>query len=387
MWARGRLPGEPLRLVCLIGQIGYGGSERQLYLVLKHLDAALIERHVVVFNSHGPHDHVGALEEAGVRVWQIPPDCRSIPARIRFLRRLFADVKPHVVHSWTAHDNPYAGVVGLLTRVPGRLGSVRGSWSAEGLEHLPLAARLLALYSVPTVVVNSASIAAELGIHRCSASRVVVTRNALELGQEPDEEIDRETILDDLGVGRDKRFVVIIGNIRAVKNHLMFIDAMSAIATQFPDVRGVIVGQRAPNEPDLPGLLRTRVRERGMEKKILFTGFRPNVRQLLPHAAVACLTSNQEGSPNVVIEAMAAGRPVAATRAGGVPELIEDGDTGLLVEPGDSLGMAAALRRLLADEQFARRLGEAARQSVERRFGAARVASRLAALYWYEERR
>jgi glycosyltransferase involved in cell wall biosynthesis len=96
---------------------------------------------------------------------------------------------------------------------------------------------------------------------------------------------------------------------------------------------------------------------------------------------VVCLTSHTEGTPNVVLEAMAAGRPVVATRVGGVPELIADGINGLLVEPGDVEGLARAITRLLNDPDLAQRLASAGQQMVKQKYGCKHIVSQLEQLY------
>jgi glycosyltransferase involved in cell wall biosynthesis len=93
------------------------------------------------------------------------------------------------------------------------------------------------------------------------------------------------------------------------------------------------------------------------------------------------LTSDWEGTPNVVLEAMAAGVPVVATRVGGTPEVVDDGETGVLVEAGDPEAVAAAALRLAADAVLAGRLGEKAREAAERRFSIAAMVRATVAVY------
>ena len=174
---------------------------------------------------------------------------------------------------------------------------------------------------------------------------------------------------------------LIVGNLRAIKNHLMFIEAMSTVSRRFPGVCGVIIGQAPPTEPEMPGILRERIRELALEQVVLLAGFHPDVQRLFSGATVVCMTSNQEGSPNAILEAMACGRPVVATRVGGIPELVIDGVTGLLVEAGNAEEMATALGRVLDDDALADRLGAAGQLLVARQFDPLRTASRLAALY------
>jgi glycosyltransferase involved in cell wall biosynthesis len=103
--------------------------------------------------------------------------------------------------------------------------------------------------------------------------------------------------------------------------------------------------------------------------------------QLLSRASVFVLPSYAEGLPMSVLEAMAAGCPVVATRVGGIPDLITDGVDGLLVPPGDPHALAAALERILRDPAFARQLGNAARQTIANRYTAERSLERLEQLY------
>jgi glycosyltransferase involved in cell wall biosynthesis len=100
-------------------------------------------------------------------------------------------------------------------------------------------------------------------------------------------------------------------------------------------------------------------------------GERDDVAEQLARADVFVLSSRSEGLPMAILEAMAAGLPVVATAVGGIPELVADGETGLLVPPGDADALAEALRRLVADPELRRRLGDAARTRVEERFSLA----------------
>jgi glycosyltransferase involved in cell wall biosynthesis len=110
-------------------------------------------------------------------------------------------------------------------------------------------------------------------------------------------------------------------------------------------------------------------------------GPREDVPALLSQATCLLLTSDYESCPYTVIEAMAAGVPVVATRVGGVPELVEDGVSGLLVEPGRPESIAVAIGELLADPDRARQLGSAGRRLARERFSVERMVSETVALY------
>ena len=131
----------------------------------------------------------------------------------------------------------------------------------------------------------------------------------------------------------------------------------------------------------LRGELVRLVRELGLEGRVRFLGYRDDVPALLARAACLVVASDYEAGPLTVLEAMAAGVPVVATRAGGTPEAL--GDTGILVEPGDVEALAAGIERLLSDPAEAARLGEAARRRVRERF--TREAAVAATVALYEE--
>ncbi len=370
-------PGSKQTLLFLVGELGLGGSERQLFLVLKHLDKRRFDCHVVVFNRSPYVVLNDALRAEGVQVWEVPPACRSVWRRLRYLYDLARNLRPDVVHSWTAHDNPYAGLIGRIVGAKAVLGSLRNLPALPGFRDLPVLYRLLALRSVPKLVVNTATIAEALTAGGYPASRVVVIPNGVELpvpgAAAPD--------LADLGIRDDHRVVGIVGNLRRVKNHELFVEAMAQVVAAHPQARGLIVGQPVASDPEQPEHTAAAIRAFGLEQHVILAGFRADVPALMQRFAVFCLTSTSEGMPNVILEAMAAARPVVATRVGGVAELVADAESGFLVEKGDSRGFAAAVSRLLADPARARQMGERGREIARRRFSCERAAARFAELY------
>src|SRR5213078_762420 len=119
----------------------------------------------------------------------------------------------------------------------------------------------------------------------------------------------------------------------------------------------------------------------GAAGRVLFTGYREDAPALIARFDVLALPSTIEGLPLVILEAMARGRPVVATPVGGTPELVVDGETGLLVPPRDPAALAAALQRVLEDRDLADRLGEAGRRRVSERFTLEGMTRRMLELY------
>jgi L-malate glycosyltransferase len=154
-----------------------------------------------------------------------------------------------------------------------------------------------------------------------------------------------------------------------------FLEAAGRIAPRLPEARFLVVGDSEPS----PG--RTSYREHlealaarlGLAGRVLFLGFRSDVADLLAVSTVSVLPSLSEGLSNVLLESMAAGVPVVATRVGGNPEAVEHGVTGLLVAPADAFALAHAVTLLLEHPHLARCYGEAARRRVHERFSDQRM--------------
>jgi glycosyltransferase involved in cell wall biosynthesis len=152
-----------------------------------------------------------------------------------------------------------------------------------------------------------------------------------------------------------------------------FIEAAAIVARQFPEPRFLIVGETPPHDAAYLDQLKSLARRLHIADRVIFTGLRSDVPALLASVAVAAMPSLNEALSNALLEAMAAGAPVVATRVGGTPEALVDGETGLLVPPADVTALAVAIARLLGTPLLAARLGQAARQVIEDRFSIARM--------------
>jgi len=163
----------------------------------------------------------------------------------------------------------------------------------------------------------------------------------------------------------------VVGNVAALtghKDHATLIEAAGIVLRQRPEARFVIVGE-GPRRRELEA----RTREGGLRGRVVFAGFRTDVDRLLPAFDVFCLSSHLEGLGTSLLDAMAFGRPVVATAAGGIPEAVEHGVTGLVVPVRDPVALATGLLDLLGDPARGRRLGEAGRRRFEERFTADRM--------------
>ncbi len=180
------------------------------------------------------------------------------------------------------------------------------------------------------------------------------------------------------GDGRTGDRLLFVGRLAAVKGLLVLLDALAAARTTRPDLRLTLVG----DGPDRP-MLEARVRAMGLDAAVTFAGYKAQdeVAAALQAADALVLPSFAEGVPVVLMEAMAAELPVVATQVGGVGELVTDGETGLLVPPGDCAALANALLRVMTDEALRQRMGKAGRARVTAQFDVTDQAARLARLF------
>jgi len=171
----------------------------------------------------------------------------------------------------------------------------------------------------------------------------------------------------------------IVGNVAALvphKGQRHLIEAAALVVRQVPDARFVIAG-----EGELRPVLERAIKEHRLEKHVLLAGFRPDVLSLHKAFDIFVMSSVTEGLGTSLLDAMACGRPVVATTVGGIPEVVVDGETGFLVPPRDHEGMAAALVKLLRDEDLRQRMGNAGLARARRRFSAERMVQETLRVY------
>jgi glycosyltransferase involved in cell wall biosynthesis len=203
-----------------------------------------------------------------------------------------------------------------------------------------------------------------------SPSKGAVIHNAVDLN-EYSQTYDALSVRSEFGWTSGEPLVGIVGRLDWWKGHEYFLQAMALVRKQLPNARGLIVGQvdSTPRGEIYVRKLESLARALRLEDRLIFTGFRPDVPRIMSALDVVVLGSAEpEPFGRVVIEGMAAGKPVVATAAGGVLDIVEDGFNGLLVPRRDSQAMAEAILSILLDKEKAARMGQAGRQTVIGKF-------------------
>jgi glycosyltransferase involved in cell wall biosynthesis len=176
---------------------------------------------------------------------------------------------------------------------------------------------------------------------------------------------------------QNQKLVVLVGNMHTdVKGHPWLIDAAPTVLKEFPQTRFVFAG-----DGDSRPAFEQQAAKLGLQSNFLFLGRRSDIPDVLASCDIAVLPSRAEGLPNAVLEYMATGLPTIASRVGGNAELVEDGVTGLLVPPENSLAMADALLRLLRDPDLSRKMAEHGRKLAVENYSFERLIREVDALY------
>lgn len=343
-----------------------GGNVVCLYLI----DEALGRGWDVVVTSPADGPLCDAIRQKGVPVFHI--DTRrsfNLGAAVR-IARLVRDQRVSLVH---AHES-FSGT--MLVRLGARLAGVPVITHAHVRD--PLSGnRLVRAYQLAlnrwtsraccsAVIAVSERVKEEFIEQGTDPCKVRVVYNGIDAMTW--QIADRQRAREELRIPRGSPVIAHIGRLCGTKGQYLLIEAAQTVGLQHDEAIFLLVGedleQSGAYRRDLEGL----ARELKVDHMVRFLGYRGDVRQVLAAADVLALPSSAEGLPIVILEAMAAERPVVATPVGGVPELVSHEETGLLVPVGDVEALAEAILRLIGDPDAAHRMGQRGLERVRSRF-------------------
>lgn len=355
---------DGLRIAFLAGTLGQGGAERQLM----HMLTAL--------RTQGARPSVLSLTRG--EYWEEPIQQMGIPvtwvgessSQLFRLQRVMAELgrlRPQILQSCHCFTNVYVAAACLATGTRD-VGAIRSD-TRQTLSGRFAAMRLWSLRHLRSIAVNSrASLqsAIEFGVR---PNRLFLLPNVVDTQQfEPAEGVAAdEAVVRLLAVGRlsaEKRFDRLLRTVAAIPPEMRL------------KVRVTIAG-----DGPLRAVLEKQSSDLGLREAVRFLGAQVDIAPLYRDADLLALTSDSEGSPNVVLEAMASGLPVLGTRTGGVGELVEHGVTGLLARPNDEVGLAVALETLVRNGGLRRRMGARGRDRAVQSYSRVSLPRSLGNLY------
>jgi glycosyltransferase involved in cell wall biosynthesis len=362
-----------LNVVQMTDVTGRGGAEKVLVDLALRLDRARFNVTVVATRSTGNYQPL--LDAAGVRTLLVPRASRweshKMLGLVRFMRR-----EPvHILHTHLFGANSWGRALGRLAGVPVIV--AHEHWSSKAGREVWVD-RLLYRLTDRILVPSQASKQLVMQMEGIPTRYLDVTYNGVDISQfKPGTEA--ATVRQELGLGPEDFVIGTVGRLSADKggqDDLLW--ASNELRQSHPNARLLIIGD-GPLRPDLEKY----ATELGMldSGAAIFTGTRNDIARLLGAMDVFVLPSHKEALPVAVLEAMAMCLPVVATRVGGVPEVVRDGSTGLLVEPADRPSLRDALARLLSDRELAYRLGTSGQARVHAHFTVDKMVEHVEELY------
>jgi glycosyltransferase involved in cell wall biosynthesis len=367
-----------IRILAFVTDFRVGGTERQFATFARALDPSRFELHLACFRRLGQFledilPYVASVHEYQIRRLYHPGTLVSLLEFARDLRKLEIDV----FQAYGFYPNVFGLPAARLARVPVALGAIRDTG-----DHLtPSRRRLqkLACRLATGVLVNAEAVRENLLAQGYEGRRICVVPNGISVERFAGTDTNPR---EGLGIERDAPIVTLLGRLNELKGADYFIEAASLVAKRFPKARFLVVGDGAPSAgPSYRQGLECYARMLGLSERMVFAGLRSDVPALLVHSQVLVQPSLSEGLSNVLLESMAAGVPVVATRVGGNPEVVEEEVSGILVPPRDAGALAQGIERLLSDPDLALRMGRAGRERVKARFSVEQMVRRTEDVY------
>jgi glycosyltransferase involved in cell wall biosynthesis len=356
--------GDPYPIVVMLTSFDVGGTERQTVELVRRLDPTRFRVHLACFHARGPLKpsvpESVTIEDFPVRGFRRPDSVRQWLRFARWCREIDA----RLVHTCDLYANLFGLTAAAMAGVPARIGSRREVLTGDKTR-LQLTGQRVAYRRAHAVVANSGAAAAQLLREGVAASKIRLIPNGVDWL--PDRPAPSHNGL---------RRIVMVANLRQEKGHDVLIDAAPQIFSSCPDAEICLAG----NGP-MADALAARARARGVGGRVQFLGHCEDVPSLLARSDIFVLPSRSEALPNALIEAMAAGLPVVASRVGGIPEIVTDGQNGVLVQPGDPAALATAVVHLIDHPGSAIALGGAARSWVRRTYSFERMVSSTERVY------
>lgn len=353
-------------VLILIDGLWVGGTERSIAELLPRLRTVGIECRVAVLRRcrEGVEDEVRA-HGFSIQVLEGP----RLLTQVRALRRLLAETQPDLLHTALYRSNVVGRLAVAGTRVPLLCSLVNTPYDpARQTDPSRLQRRLRAVQAVDSLTarvfvdrfhaVSEAAKAAAVRDLGVPAARITVVRRGrdeLRLGAPSAER--RAAMRSNLGLRLADAVLVSVGRQDHQKGQRFLIGALARLLPHHPDVRLLVVGREGGETV----ALQNAARSLGLSERVHFLGHREDVPDILAAADVFAFPSLFEGYPGAVLEAMALGLPIVASAIPPTREILEDGDTGLLVPPSDEVALTRALDRVLRSAELRRRLGDRAR--------------------------
>jgi len=366
----------PIRIMHVVDSLGKGGLENGLVNLIDRLDAGRFEH--VVCTMRGLGANAERLPKDRVRVMCLGKEENS-RIQIAAVARAIREVRPAIVHSrnWAAIE---AVIAGQWVRSCAVVHSEHGLESGADVKQpwRRICFRRLA-YELADRVLSVSSQLRELHARLTgfSADRITIIHNGVDSRRFFPDPGTRVRVRQELGLGAEEVCIGCVGSLSPVKDHITLLRAAAGFDEVCRDWRLLVIGEG----PELPKLQAFLSGDPLLEKRVSLMGSSHRVPELLQAMDIYVLPSINEGISNSLLEAMATGLPVAATATGGNPEVVQDGESGMLFPVGDVRRLTDQLLSLRASKDLRLQLGQKALRRVREDFSLDAMAGKYAEVY------
>jgi glycosyltransferase involved in cell wall biosynthesis len=377
----GAKPAGKYKIAYLIDGLSMGGAERLMVPILKHLNRTGFDAYVCALQSKD-----GNFMAEEIRALGIPVECleikhlrdlNALPRLIKYLQEIDADL----VHT----QLEFANILGNISAKFLGLPSVCTIHIMPSLDvktktqlHQRLEWFVLKYCCNQVISVSEEARLYHIDISGATPDRVSTIYNGIDFSGflHLERDLERIDVRTELGIPSSANLLTTVAVLRPQKGLQYMIQAFPAILTSNPDTYYLIVGDGSHRNS-----LIEEAKTANVSPKVIFAGMRKDVARLLAASDIFVLPTLTEALPTVLAEAMAAKLPIVASRVGGIPEMVNDGQNGCLVEPKDIAGLSAACIQLLNDPEKRASMGAEGWKIVNQMFNIERQVDKLEALY------
>lgn len=373
---------EAIRLLKLVTIFAFGGTERQVINLATRLDRSKFRLEMACLKKQG--HFLDELEQQHIPIREFPIKSLYNPWSFVQQSRLAAHIRRQriqIVHSYNFYANVFAIPAAKMAGVPVVIASIRD----RGI-YLDPVKRLVQKYLchfADCILVNAESIKQWLIEEGYPAGKIMIIRNGLDVSKYG-KKSRTGGLRKEFGLPETSPLVVMASRLDPQKGIEDLLHAAAMVIKRCPQARFLIVGEKyytSVASQQFAEKINQLVISLGLADHVIFTGYRSDIPDLLAQATVSVLPSHSEGLSNSLLESMATGLPVVATNVGGTPELIKDGETGLLVPPYEPEALALAICTVLQNRDLAKTFGAHARRYATREFSMDRMVSNTQQLY------
>lgn len=368
-----------MRLTTVLATLLCGGTEKQVMTLTRRLAGDHFAIDFACLRRRGPF--VDELQSSGIPVTEYQMSgfwtVGALRQQVRFANALRRN-RTQIVHSYGFYGNVFGLAPARAAGVPVTVASIRDRGTY--LTPMQRRAQRYACQLADCVLVNATAVKEWLIGDGYDAENIATIPNGVDV-RSFERPPDAAWLHRAFGFPAGTPIVAVVSRLAPRKGLEQFVAAAAIVAQRIPAARFLVVGEANPLQPGYGVEIEALVRARGLSERVTFAGFRDDIPAVLASVSVSVNPSLDEALSNSLLESMAAGVPVVATRVGGTPEALTDGEHGLLVPPDDVPALAEAITTVLENADLARRLASAARARACERYSVERMVAATERLY------